>query len=299
MALWERYIRPNAVEEALAELEAANGRASLVAGGTDLLLDMQQGRHPPVDALVDISRIPELMVLKEEEDQILLGAAVVHRAIVESDLIRHHARCLAEACVLIGGPQVRNVATLGGNVAHALPAGDGTIALLALKAEAQIASKDGRRWELVEKLFRGPGETTFDRSREVLVTFRIPRLKASEGTAFRRVMRPQGVAIAILNMAVWVRLAGDGSIGAVRISVGPAGPRPLRARRTEQALRGGRLDSETLTAAAESLLAEVSLRTSLHRATKSYREHLIPILMARTLTAAHKRALEQTEGVNS
>jgi CO/xanthine dehydrogenase FAD-binding subunit len=236
--------------------------------------------------MVDITAIPELQAVAATGDEIYLGAAVTHSTIVGDPILQEHALCLVEACGLIGGPQVRNVATIGGNVAHALPAGDGTIALLALDAQAQIASQNGRRWVELEGLFRAPGETTFDRNREVLVGFRMKKRLAGEASAFRRIMRPQGVAIAILNMAVWLRSPVGSIVEDVRVAIGPAGPRPLRARQAEAVLRGGELSEQVLGEATEALLREVRLRTSPHRATLEYRRHLSGILLRRTMGAA-------------
>jgi CO/xanthine dehydrogenase FAD-binding subunit len=286
MISWEQYLRPDNLEEALAILAKADGSARVVAGGTDLLLDIQQGRHPPVPCMVDITGIPELRAIAATDDEIYLGAAVTHTAIVEDPLLNEHAPCLVEACALIGGPQVRNVATIGGNVAHALPAGDGTIALLALDAQAQIASQEGRRWADLEHLFSGPGQTTFDRSREILVGFRLKKRRPGETSAFRRIMRPQGVAIAILNMAAWMSRPAGSIVEDVRLAVGPAGPQPLRARKTEAVLRGRELSEDVMAEATEALLGEARLRTSPHRATIEYRRHLTGILLRRTINAA-------------
>jgi carbon-monoxide dehydrogenase medium subunit len=286
MANWEHYLRPGSLEEALAILAEADGSARIIAGGTDLLLDIQQGRHPPVSSLVDITGIAEMQAIGATGDEIYFGAAVTHATIVEDPFLSDNAPCLVEACSLIGGPQVRNVATIGGNVAHALPAGDGTIALLALDARAQIASQDGRRWVELEQLFRGPGQPVFDRTREILVGFRLNKRKAGEVCAFRRVMRPQGVAIAILNMAVWLSRPSGSIVEDIRLAIGPAGPRPLRARKTEQILRGRAISPQAVTEATDVLLREVQLRTSPHRATVEYRRHLTGILLRRTLAGA-------------
>jgi len=291
--LWTSYLQPKTVEEALRSLQASAGSKAIIAGGTDLLLDLEQGRHPHVDLLVDVTDIEEMRQIRLDVDRLFLGAAVTHREIVESGTLQEHAACLVDASGLIGGPQVRNIATIGGNVAHALPAADGTIALLALGAEAQIASANGREWRPLGELFAGPGETAFDRTGEILVGFRIPACRRNEGSAFQRIMRPQGVAIAILNMAAWLRETGDGVIQDVRIAVGPAGPRPFRGRKTEAVLLGQRLDKETLHKATASLLEGVSLRTSPHRATSEYRRHLVPVLMERTLKEAQDRARER------
>jgi len=270
----------------LAALKEAAGPARLIAGGTDLLLELQQGRHPPVDTLVDVSRIPEMRTIREENGCVYLGAAVTHAEVGRSAVINLRIRCLAEACGLIGGPQVRNVATIGGNVAHALPAADGTVALLALDAEAELATGGGRRWVRLEELFAGPGQVTFDRGREILVGFRFGLPGSDQTTSFRRVMRPQGVAIAIMNMAAWVRWAPGGVIRDLRLGLGAAGARPLRARQTEAVLRGQVLEDGGLNRALQTLLMEAQVRTSPHRATADYRRHLLGVLLRRTLRAA-------------
>jgi carbon-monoxide dehydrogenase medium subunit len=295
MALWQHYLTPGSVEAALAALKEAAGPARLIAGGTDLLLELQQGRHPPVDTLVDVSRIPEMRTIREENGRVYLGAAVTHAEVGRSVIINPRIRCLVQACGLIGGPQVQNVATIGGNVAHALPAADGTVALLALDAEAELATGGGRRWVRLEELFAGPGQVTFDRGREILVGFRFALPGSDQTTSFRRVMRPQGVAIAIMNMAVWVRWAPGGVIRDLRLGLGAAGARPLRARQTEAVLRGQVLEDGGLNRALQTLLMEAQVRTSPHRATADYRRHLLGVLLRRTLRAAQGDA-ERVEG---
>jgi len=145
MNLWQEYLRPTTVSEALQALKTASGPAIEIAGGTDLLLDLQQGRHSPVHTLVDLNSIAEMTALELREDELFIGASVPVNRIVLDPLAGAHAEALIEAARLIGGPQVRNTATLGGNVAHALPAADGTIALTALNTQAEIASLSGTR----------------------------------------------------------------------------------------------------------------------------------------------------------
>ena len=117
------------METALAELAQYQRKARVVAGGTDLFLELQQGRIGAAQALVDITRIPELRIIAQENEIITIGAALTHSEIVASPLLTQRATYLPKSCGVIGGPQVRNVATLGGNVANALPAGDDTISL--------------------------------------------------------------------------------------------------------------------------------------------------------------------------
>jgi len=285
MAFWQTYLTPGSLADALNALREAPGSARLIAGGTDLLLDLQQGRHPPVDTLIDVSRVPELRQVREEGGDVFLGAAVTHAELLGLPQVAVHAACLREACSLIGGPQVRNVATLGGNVAHGLPAADAAIALLALDASAELATLGGRREVPIETLFTGPGQVAFDRAETIVVGFRIRQRQGGEGSGFRRVMRPQGVAIAILNMAVWMRLDADGKIAEARIAVGPSGPRPARARSAEAALVGQRWDAIEQAPVVAALQAECRLRSSAHRATQDYRRHLLGVLLNRVLPA--------------
>jgi xanthine dehydrogenase FAD-binding subunit len=294
MPLWKNYHLARNPQEALEVLVAAqrDGRpASLVAGGTDLMLDLQQGRHAPVDTLVDVTAIPEMTALEIRQERLYIGAAVPLNQIVADPLVCQHAEAVHEACSLIGGPQVRNTATLGGNVGHALPAGDGTIALLALDALAEVASLDGRRLVPIESLFLGPGKSALIPCQELLVGFSLPLNQSGQASVHRRVMRPQGVAIAILNMAVWLERE-DERIVQARVAVGPAGPVPFRARGAETALRGQCFTPELIAAAYKALLTEARFRTSPYRATAEYRRHVSGVLLEETLSAAWQRAEE-------
>ena len=288
MAIWENYHLARNVQDALEALASAPGSARCVAGGTDLLLDLQQGRHPPVHTLVDVTGMPETTALEIRSGELFIGSAAPLRQIVHSSLVAAHAQALVEACALIGGPQVRNTATLGGNVCHALPAADGTIALLALDGVAEIADKNGARRAPLQTLFQGPGKSTLNPRAELLLGFYIPLKGAGQGSTHRRVMRPQGVAIAILNMAVWVQRQAE-RIQDIRIAVGPAGPTPFRAHKTEDFLRGSVFSSELFSGALETLLGEAKFRTSPHRSTAEYRRHLSGVLLRETLSAAWQR----------
>src|SRR3990172_9034056 len=159
MNLWQQYVRPISVTEAVTALTAAPGPALPLAGGTDILLDLQQGRHSPVHTIVDLTEIPEMKYLELRDGRLFIGAGVPLSRIARDPLVATHARALVEACDLVGGPQVRNVATLGGNVAHALPAADGTIGLMCLAAEAEVAGPAGNRCMPLSELFLGPGKS--------------------------------------------------------------------------------------------------------------------------------------------
>ncbi len=291
MKLWNHYHLAHSVDEALRWLTYYEGRAQVVAGGTDLLLDIQQGNHPPVEALVDITRVAELTSIEADGDMLTLGAGATHTAIVEHPAIRERATCLAESCGVVGGPQVRNVATIGGNVAHALPAADGTLSLVALAAQAEVASAGGRTWYGINDLFLGPGQSCVDPTRQLLTRFRFRLAGSHEGTAFKRIMRPQGVALPILGCAVWLKLddAGEHVVGS-RLALGPIGPTPTRATEIEAALVGQSADEATIDKIAVMGRERLHPRTSKYRATAEYRSEMIELLLRRALTLAVYRA---------
>jgi CO/xanthine dehydrogenase FAD-binding subunit len=196
------------------------------------------------------------------------GASVTLSRLACSPLIKHHTQALADAAAVMGNPQVCNMATIGGNVAHALPAADGTISLMALDAQAEVANINGRRMVPLQALFKGPGESTLVPGFDLLVGFYLPLQEKEQASAFARRINPQGIALAILNMAIWLERIGDRIID-IRLAVGPSG---VQAR------------------ALEELLKETHFRTSPHRATAEYRRHLAGVLLQEALTMAWQRA---------
>jgi carbon-monoxide dehydrogenase medium subunit len=291
MKLWNHYHTPQSVDEAMTLLADYAGAARIVGGGTDLLIEGRAEGHPPHEALIDITTIRELCDITQQGDTILIGAGVTHAQIVKSVLLGQHASCLVESCGVVGGPQVRNVATLGGNVAHALPAGDGTVSLVSLDAEAEVILNGARRWLPIRDLYLGPAKSLLDPTRDLLLRFRIPALRAGEASAFNRIMRPQGVALPVLGCAVWIALDGSRArYGAARVCIAPVGPTPARAEAVEAALMGQPTGDAVLDAAIAAAQASLHPRTSKYRATAEYRHELIEVLLRRTLTMALSRA---------
>lgn len=301
MNVFDKYHLPTTVSEALALLAQYKGRARIVAGGTDLLVDTQaeyhHGQRPHFDALIDVTKIEGANEIRERDGFIEIGCGVTHTQIVNSELIQQRATALAEASFVVGGPQVRNVATLCGNVAHALPAADGTVALMALDAQVRVSSYQlsvvSEQWLPLAEIFNGPGKSAVDSTREMIRAIRFRPCGENEASAFARVMRPQGVALPILGMAPRVKIENRKSkfeIREIAISAGPVAPIPFRAKRTEEFLRGKIFDADVLKQAAQILLQEASPRTSAHRATKEYRVALLPMLLEQTLGIAIERA---------
>jgi len=315
MNLWQNYLRPKTLAEAMDAFSSAQKPLAPIAGGTDLLLDLEQRRHSPVHTLIDVTEIKELLALELRAESLFIGAGVPVNRIVLDPLVGVHAQALVEACELIGGPQVRNVATLGGNVAHALPAADGTIALLALNAEAEIvnfaqAAVPGGigtcRIPLID-LFLGPGKSSLKHGAELIVGFYIPvstskdfeipipespesfRSTYRSSSCFKRIMRPQGVALPIINCAVWLERVGEDTFNDICIAIGPGSGIPFRATKAERELRGRSLNETTFESALGSLLAQAQFRSSPRRASADYRRHLVETLFKDTLESAWER----------
>lgn len=303
MKLWNKYHTPKTVDEALAVLAEYNGHARVIAGGTDLLIDLRAEGAEPQEALVDITSIREMCEITADAKYAYIGGGVTHSRIVKSTAFADRATCLVESCGVVGGPQVRNVATLGGNVAHALPAGDGTTSLVALDASVEVVVDGKRKWLPIRELFLGPGKSILDSTKDILVRFRFELTQANQGTAFKRIMRPQGVALPILGCAVWIETdeAGENYVDA-RICLAPVAPTPYRAAEVEDTLKGQPITEGTLQQALAVAHETLKPRTSKYRATSDYRREMIKVLLKRTIPLAVNRAVTGTatpEGVGA
>jgi carbon-monoxide dehydrogenase medium subunit len=288
-AAWNNYYVPDTVGEALDILQRYDGQARVVGGGTDLLVEARRGLRRPFEAIVDASRIGGLGRIIDDGEYIVIGCGVTHTTIINDERIIRFGTCLSESCGVIGGPQVRNPGALAGNVAHALPAGDGTIGLLALGGEVEIASVAGTRWVPAKDTFEGPGRSIIDRHREVLTRLRFKRTSAGEGSAHHRVMRPQGLCLPIISMAARLQIKSD-LIVAAGISMGPVGPVPWFAKPAADVLIGKPASWAQFAKATDVALRHISLRTSKYRATLEYREAMIRTYLPIILTTAARRA---------
>jgi CO/xanthine dehydrogenase FAD-binding subunit len=288
----EQYVLASSVEEALATLASLRGKGRLIAGGTDLVIQLQRGERT-VRTLVDISRIPGLDEISMEDSHVVVGAAATHSQIERAALIHTRAPVLVQAASQIGSPQIRNVGTIAGNVVNAQPAADTSIALLALDAEAQIANLTGRQWVPVAQLFVRPGVSRVDASSEMITAFRFRAQASRESSSFERLARRRAVALPLINVAVRVLLDADSShIREARIAIGPVAPVPIRAVRAEAVLANEVASDETVALAAETAANESKPRTSLLRASREYRLELIKVLTQRAL----RRAIENARG---
>lgn len=282
--MWDKYLFASSVEDALHKLVELGDRGRLIAGGTDLVLQAQRGQCP-ARAMVDVTRIPGLDQIRLEAGYIVIGATATHAQIAASPLVRSSGGPLAQACATIGGPQIRNVATLAGNVVNALPAADGAVALLSLTAQVQVATRAGRRWMPVLEIYRGVGECTLDPCAEMVTAIRFRPLDAATGSAFQRLARRRAMALPIVNAAVVVRVDRD-RIDVARIAVGPVAPTPFRAAAAERELVGQAPTLTRVAMAARLAARDAQPRSSLLRGTATYRTAMVEVLVRRALLAA-------------
>ena len=288
--MWQSYEMPTSVETALETLARFDGRAQIIAGGTDLIIELQEGKHT-VECLVDITRIPGLDQIEQVDDWIVIGPNVTFRQIKDSSLLQEQARVLAEAAATVGALQIQTVATLAGNVASALPAADGCVALLALDAEAQVTSIAGQDWLPVGELFLGPGRSAVDPAQQMITAIRFPLPQARHGSAWERIGRRRALVLPILNCAVAVELDPQGkTLEAARIGLGPVAPVPFRARETEAFLAGSPATDEVFVQAAQVAASEAKPRTSVLRASKEYRTRVLQVLVRQGLVRAVEQA---------
>lgn len=270
------YFSPQSLAEAGVILARYDGEARAVAGGTDLLLKMKAGRLAP-KAVVNIKRIPELRGLSFD-GQLRLGALTTLEELKNSTLIREHYPSLAEAARTMASVQIRNLATVGGNLCNAAPSADLAPILIALGAVARIAGPGGERCVPLDEFFLGPGRTVLAPG-ELLVGLDLP---PPEGSALYLKHSPrEHMDIAVVGVGLALRLS-EGRCRFVRVVLGAVAPVPLRVRQVEEALLGHSLTSGLIQQAAR-LAAEAAQPIDDVRGSAWYRRRMVAVLVRRGL----------------
>lgn len=283
------YRAPGSLDEALTLLAEAGPEARVLAGGTDLLVQMKEGRRRP-RLLIDVKGIPELMgVTKDGSGALHLGAAASLASVLALPALTTDFPILAEACSLIGAVQIQNRASLGGNLCNAAPSADSAPALICLGARCVVASRNGRREIPLASFFVGPGQTVLAPD-ELLVEIVVPPTPSHSGGCYLRHTPRAEMDIAVAGVASFVILApGDGVCQEARIVLGAVGPTPIRAREAEASLAGRALNEATIEEAAQQA-AQAARPISDVRGSAEYRRHLVAVLTRRTLRQAAARA---------
>ncbi len=236
---WEQYLVPATMEEALKLLKRFKGDARVIAGGTDLVPQARQGGLQ-AKVLVDVSRLPGLINIKLDKGVIRIGAAVTHSRIAESALIKGRAQALAEGASRVGSPQIRNIATVGGNIVNGQPGADTAIPLLALDAAVTVVGTRGERVIPLNEFFVGIGQTKVDSTKEIVTEISFPALKKGEASCALRLAKRKTLALPVLTAAVMVSMKSGKTLTFkdVRIAVGPVAVTPLRCTQAEKMLAG-------------------------------------------------------------
>lgn len=269
----KKVYTPNTLEEAL-ELMARE-ELHICAGGTDLLVDLRN-KVLEDTSLVALGKIAELKGITMEGDRLVIGAMTTFTEVMESELIRAMIPALAEASGTIAGPQIRNVATIGGNVANGAVSADSIPILLVYDALARIRSRHETREVPLATIFTGPGKTNL-KPDELLTALVIPAETLNRLSArYIKYSVRKSMDLAVLGVAMGLSLK-DGVINQVRCALGVAAPVPLRLLKDGD-WAGRTPDEETLSAIIAEIEGEIRVRDS-WRASKAYREHLIRVLV--------------------
>jgi CO/xanthine dehydrogenase FAD-binding subunit len=293
--MWQEYLYPETVHDAVDLLADWSGQARIIAGGTDLVLQLKRGERRAA-CLIDVSRIEAMRRITESDGAIILGAAVTHAAAAASPLLQAAVPVLALAASEVGSPEIRNVATIGGNVVNAQPAADTALALLALDAEAEIVGAGGARWAPLLDLYKGAGVSAVDSTAVLVTRFRFQVPVGQFGSAYRRLGKCKSIALPVLCAATVVRLEA-GTILSASIGLGPVAPLPFRAKEAEEWIAGQPVTAETVMQAAVLAQEEAQPRDSLLRCAREYREAMVGVLVRTTLEQAIAAANPGSGGI--
>ena len=277
-----QYLTPTTLDEAVCAYAGAAGAARILAGGTDLLVELKHVSQAP-GVVLDVSGVDDLAEISLADDGLHMGAAVTHTDIMDSPLIAEHAPAMLDAAHTVGSVLTRNLGTLGGNLVTCVPSMDSGPVLVALEAEVTLAGKNGRRHMPLTEFFVGPRKTILAPD-EMLLDIIIPAENLGKPARFQKFGLRKGQALALVNAAsaTWLE---DGKFKAPRIALGAVAPVVIRCEAAEAALEGQPVSEEAIAKVAKIATGETNPIDDF-RASKSYRLDLIEVSVRRTLAAA-------------
>ena len=282
------YEAPTNLQSALALFAEHSESARALAGGTDLIDQVRLGRLTP-DLVVDLKKLPELNVVEFSDDGLRLGAAVSCFDIYANDEIVSKYSALSDSCHIIGGVQIQNRASVGGNLCNSGPAADSTPSLIALDATCVIVGPNGTREVEVRDFCTGPSQNVLQPG-EILVELRFPQTPANSGSHYRRFIPRNEMDIAVVGVGASVILDdAREKIVSARIALGAVAPTPLFAAEASVSLEGQQVGDEAFNRAAE-LAQSIVTPIDDMRGTKEFRIHITGVLTRRVLAAAVARA---------
>ncbi len=312
------YLRPQTLEEALSLLNQYGKKAKLIAGGTDVIVLIKQKAMMP-EVLISLRGIPGLDQIRYD-GALKIGAMVTHRGIEKSEVIRKEFSALADAADVLGSIQIRNVATIGGNICTAAPSADTATPLLVLGTQVRIKSLSEEKMVPIEGFFSGPGETVL-RKGEMVIEFVVPKPLPNTGSAYWKLQRRLALDLPILGVSVLLSL-DKGTVSCsdmlcttspissilhtmekdeltcneIRIALGVAAPTPMRALKAENLMRGKKITDELLEEVANAASAEAQPRDSI-RGEAWYRKDLIRVLVKRMAMKSIERVVRPEETI--
>lgn len=278
--MWQNYHNVASLEEALELLATHRERARIVAGATDLMLELERDQRPGVDTLIDITRVPGLDQIRRRGDTVHLGPLVTHNHLVGSPVIVERALPLAQAAWEVGAPQIRNRGTVAGNVITASPANDTITPLWALGATVTLASTRGERTLDFPSFYRGVRQTAMETD-ELLTGITFPALAYNERGIFLKLGLRRAQAISVVNAAVILGFDGA-TVTHARIALGSVAPTIIRVAAAEQSLTGKTLDDSSIREAAR-LAASAPTPIDDVRGSAAYRVEMVRAVVARCL----------------
>ena len=274
------YLEPTTLGEAVSLLSKYNGKAKLIAGGTDLLLQIRAKSIAP-EFVIDIGYIPGLDYIKYDTARGLsIGALTTIRAIELSDKIRQRYPILSDAAATLGSAAIRNVATIGGNLCNAAPSADNAPPLIGLSTKARIIGPGGERTVPLEDFFIGPGSTAL-KTGELLVEIQVPVPPPGTKGAYLKHSRSP-VDLAVIGVAVVIALESEDTCRNVRIVLGAVAPTPIRAKKAEAILKGKKIEPSLIEKVAQAASEDAQPITDV-RSSAAYRTDMVKVFTRRAL----------------
>jgi len=281
--MWHEYIGATRVEEVLQILADRGQKARIIAGATDLILEMEKGIRKGIETLVDVTRIPELdQIMLDEDGNIHLGPLVTHNHCVASKLIRESAFPLAQACLEVGSPQIRNRGTITGNLITASPANDTITPLMALGARVLLRSLKGERFVSLNDFYTGVRKTVMQPD-EMLVDISFPALQSNQRGTFIKFALRRAQAISLVDVAIVLTFDLD-KVSKAAITMGAVAPTIIHAAESEKFLIGKILDDKVIEQAAE-LVGNACRPITDLRSSAGYRKTILKVITRRGLKA--------------
>ncbi|MBW2341542.1 MAG: FAD binding domain-containing protein [Deltaproteobacteria bacterium] len=279
------YKKPKSLKEVFGLLKKYGPKATLIAGGTDVMINIRNRELSP-EILISLRGLSDLCYIRKNNGY-HIGALTTHRMLEQSDMVRAGLSALHDAASQVGSVQIRNVATVGGNICTAAPSADTAGPLLALDATVALEGPNGRRRVPIADFFTGPSETV-RKGNEVLVEFDIPEEPGHFGSAYWKHSRRKAMDLPLLGIAVGLALSESQEISNARLGLTVAAPVPIRAYKAEEFLIGKRLGDDVLVEAGKIASSEASPRDSL-RGKAWYRREMIEVFVPRMAKLAAER----------